>query len=333
MKKLINDPKDMVRDALEGMEAAHADLIRVLYEPNYVVRADRAVNGKVAIISGGGSGHEPMHAGFVGTGMLDAACPGAVFTPPSSEQIFAATMAADCGAGVLYVVKNYTGDVSNFTRAAIKAQERDIEVASVVTKDDLVIKEGTNQAEHCGAGVTVLAEKMAGAAAEQMLPLKAVAEVCQKVNDSGRSMQMTLASCIDPRTGKPRLILAEKEMERGTSIHAERGCERMEFRCAAEVTAILANPILDELSLRNGDAVLALVNGMGGTPLGELYVVFKELVKICSRRGIRIIRNLVGAYITSLEMAGCSITLVKMDDELTRLWDAPVRTPALRWGM
>lgn len=333
MKKLINKPEDIVKEALQGMAIAHADLIKVYYEPNYIIRADAPVKNKVGIISGGGSGHEPMHGGFVGMGMLDAACPGAVFTSPTPDQMLEATKAVNGGAGVLHIVKNYTGDVLNFEMAAELARAEDIEVEAVVTDDDVAVKDSLYTAGRRGVGVTVLAEKIIGAAAEQLRPLKDVAELCRKVNANGRSMGMALTSCTVPQAGKPTFDLPEDEMEIGIGIHGEPGRTRMQLKTAAEITELLANPILDDLPFENGDSVLAFVNGMGGTPLIELYVVYNELAKICAGRGVKLARSLVGSYITSLEMAGCSITLLKVDDELIRLWDAPVKTPALRWGI
>ena len=333
MKKLINKPEDVVREELEGIANAHADLVRVCYEPNYIYRADAPVKGKVGVISGGGSGHEPMHGGFVGMGMLDAACPGAVFTSPTPDQMLEATKAISSGAGVLHIVKNYTGDVLNFEMAADLARAEGIEVEAVVTDDDVAVKDSLYTAGRRGVGVTVLAEKITGAAAEQHRPLKDVAEVCRKVNANGRSMGMALTSCIVPQAGKPTFDLPEDEMEIGIGIHGEPGRTRTKLGTAKEVTEMLANPILDDLPFKSGDSVLAFVNGMGGTPLIELYVVYNELAKVCAGRGVKIVRSLVGSYITSLEMAGCSITLLKVDDELIRLWDAPVKTPALRWGV
>ena len=332
MKKLINRPEDVVREALEGMAAAHPGLVRVQLEPAFVVRADAPVKGKVALVSGGGSGHEPLHGGFVGLGMLDAACPGAVFTSPTPDQVLAASRAADGGAGVLHVVKNYTGDVLNFEMAAELARAEGMQVEAVVIDDDVSVKDSLYTAGRRGVGATVLAEKLAGAAAEEGRPLAAVAEVCRRVNAQARSMGMALTSCTVPHAGRPTFALAEDEMELGIGIHGEPGRTRMKVRSAAEVTELLAAAVLDDLPFRQGDPVLAFVNGMGGTPLLELYVVFRELDRICRGRGLRIVRSLVGPYVTSLEMAGCSITLLRLDDELVRLWDAPVRTTGLRWG-
>ena len=332
MKKLINSPESVVKDALAGMAAAHPDLLKVSYDPDYIVRAGGPINGKVGIISGGGSGHEPMHGGFVGMGMLDAACPGAVFTSPVPDQMLAATKAVSGGAGVLHIVKNYTGDVMNFEMAAEMGSADGIEVVSIVTNDDVAVQDSLYTAGRRGVGVTVLLEKIVGAAAEAKANLSEVKRIAEKVNSHGRSMGMALTSCTVPHAGKPTFELGDDEMEIGIGIHGEPGRKRMKIEDAAHITEMLATPILDDLPFKSGDSVLAFVNGMGGTPLIELYIVYNELNKILRGRGITIGRNLVGSYITSLEMAGCSITLVKLDDELTKLWDAPVHTPALRWG-
>jgi dihydroxyacetone kinase-like protein len=332
MKKLINAPDAVVDEALAGMVAAHGDLLRVI-EPNVVVRADAPRQGKVGVISGGGSGHEPMHGGFVGVGMLDAACPGAVFTSPVPDQMLAATKAVDGGAGVLHIVKNYTGDIMNFELAAELAQGEGIEVTSVVIADDVAVKDSLYTAGRRGVGGTVLAEKIVGAAAEEGQDLAAVTALCQRVQDNVRSMGMALTSCIVPAAGKPTFEIGDDEMEIGVGIHGEPGRERRKLASADEITEALLTPILDDLPFGSGDRVLAFVNGMGGTPLIELYVVFNKVAKMCADRGVTIARNLVGSYITSLEMAGTSITLLKLDDEMTRLWDAPVHTPALRWGV
>src|SRR5690349_6781436 len=324
MKKLINAPEDVLRDALEGTAAAHGDRVRVNFDPPYIVRADAPVQGKVAIISGGGSGHEPMHGGYVGRGMLDAACPGEVFTSPTPDQMLEATKAVDGGAGVLHIVKNYTGDVMNFEMAAEMAQAEGIEVASVVTNDDVAVQDSLYTAGRRGVGITVIAEKICGAAAEARRPLAEVAEICRRVNGQGRSMGMALTACITPSSGEPSFDLPDDEMEIGIGIHGEPGRFREPLGSAAQVVERLATAIVEDLPYESGDNVLAFVNGMGGTPLIELYVVYNELNKFLSARGINITRNLVGDYITSLEMAGCSITLLKLDDELTSLWDAPV---------
>jgi phosphoenolpyruvate---glycerone phosphotransferase subunit DhaK len=331
MKKLINAPDAVVDEALAGMEAAHGDLLKVI-EPNVIVRADAPRSGKVGIISGGGSGHEPMHGGFVGLGMLDAACPGAVFTSPVPDQMLAATKAVDGGAGVLHIVKNYTGDVMNFELAAELAQAEGIEVTSVVIADDVAVQDSLYTAGRRGVGGTVLAEKIVGAAAEEGQDLAAVTALCQKVQDNVRSMGMALTSCTVPAAGKPTFEIGDDEMEIGVGIHGEPGRERRKLASADEITEALLTPVLDDLPFEKGDRVIAFVNGMGGTPLIELYVVYNKVAAMCADRGVTIERNLIGSYITSLEMAGTSITLLKVDDEMLRLWDAPVHTAALRWG-
>jgi dihydroxyacetone kinase-like protein len=333
MKKLINDPEAVVLEELQGVAAAHGDLVRVHYDPNYVVRVDAPVQGKVGVISGGGSGHEPMHGGYVGRGMLDAACPGAVFTSSTPDQMLEATKAVDGGAGVLHIVKNYTGDVLNFEMAAELAMGEGIEVASVVIDDDVAVQDSLYTAGRRGVGTTVLAEKICGAAAEEGRSLADVAELCKKVNGWGRSMGMALTSCTVPHAGKPTFELGDDEMEIGIGIHGEPGRTRMKLAPADEITEMLAMPVIKDLPFKSGDQVIAMVNGMGGTPLIELYIVYRKLNEICGQHGITIARRLVGNYITSLEMAGCSITLVKADDDLLHLWDAPVLTPGLRWGV
>ena len=332
MKKLINDPADVVKEALQGVAEAHGDRLRVMTDPNVVVRIDAPVTGKVGLLSGGGSGHEPMHGGFVGPGMLDAACPGEVFTSPTPDQMLAATKEVDGGAGVVHIVKNYTGDILNFEMAADLAREEGIGVESVVIDDDVAVQDSLYTAGRRGVGTTVLAEKICGAAAEQRRSLAEVAGLCRKVNANGRSMGMALTSCTVPAAGKPTFELGEMEMEIGIGIHGEPGRERKVLAPAREVVEMLATPIVDDLPFTAGDRVLAFVNGMGGTPLIELYIVYYELHKFLSGRGVEISRNLIGPYITSLEMQGCSITLLRLDDDLTALWDAPVNTPGLRWG-
>jgi len=333
MKKLINKPEDVVTEALEGLAAAHADLVKVQFNPNVVIRADAPVQGKVGLVSGGGSGHEPMHGGFVGMGMLDAACPGEVFTSPTPDQMLDATKAVNGGAGVLHIVKNYTGDVMNFEMSADLAKGEGIEVEAVVIDDDVAVQDSLYTAGRRGVGATVLAEKICGAAAEEGKGLGEVAELCRKVNANGRSMGMALTSCIVPAAGKPTFDIGDDEMEIGIGIHGEPGRERVKLAPSSEIVERLTTPILEDLPFEEGDEVLAFVNSMGGTPLLELYVVYNDLQRFLGERGIKITRNLIGPYITSLEMAGCSITLLKMDEELTRLWDAPVKTAGLRWAV
>src|SRR5438128_6970557 len=277
MKKLINSVEDVVKDALAGMEALHPELLRVDYENQIIVRADAPVRGKVGVISGGGSGHEPMHGGYVGRGMLDAACPGAIFTSPVPDQMLAATRAVNGGAGVLHVVKNYTGDVLNFEMAAELAQAEGIEVASVVTNDDVAVQDSLYTAGRRGVGVTVLLEKIVGGLAETGAPLEQVVALAKKVNDQGRSMGMALTSCTVPAVGKPTFELGDDEMEIGIGIHGEPGRERMKLKPASEIVEMMASAVVDDLPLAKGDRALAFVNGMGGTPLIELYIVFNEL--------------------------------------------------------
>jgi len=333
VKKLINRPEDVVREALQGIEQAHADLVRVSFDPNYIVRADAPVQGKTALISGGGSGHEPMHGGFVGAGMLDAACPGEVFTSPTPDQMEAATKAVNGGAGVVHIVKNYTGDVMNFEMAAELCRSEGIEVEAVLVDDDVAVQDSLYTAGRRGVGTTVLLEKIGGAAAEEGRPLKEVADVCREVNANGRTMGMALTSCTVPAAGKPTFELGEDEMEIGIGIHGEPGRERMKLKTASEIVDLMATAVVDDIPFSAGDNVLAFVNGMGGTPLIELYVLYNELARFLKGRNITIARNLIGSYITSLEMAGFSITLLKMSDDFIRLWDAPVKTPGLRWGV
>jgi len=333
MKKLINQPEDVVVEELQGIAYAHGDLVKVHYNPNFIVRADAPVKGKVGVISGGGSGHEPMHGGFVGMGMLDAACPGAVFTSPTPDQMLEATKAVNGGAGVLHIVKNYTGDIMNFEMAAELARAEGIDVEAVITNDDVAVQDSLYTAGRRGVGITVIAEKICGAAAEQGRSLQEVAGICRKVNAQGRSMGMALTSCTVPHAGKPTFDLPEDEMEIGIGIHGEPGRVRMKLKSADEVTEMLMEPIISDLPYKKGDDVLLFVNGMGGTPLLELYVIYRKAYEIAEKHGLKVVRNLIGPYITSLEMAGTSITMLKVDDELVKLWDAPVKTPGLRWGV
>lgn len=333
MKKLINDPQNIVRESIEGFEAAHREIVKVCYDPLYVARRAGPVKGKVGVISGGGSGHEPMHAGYVGRGMLDAAVPGPVFTSPTPDQIEAATRAADGGAGVLHIIKNYTGDILNFEMAAELCQAQDINVAAVVIDDDVAVENSLYTAGRRGVGATVLAEKICGAAAERGHDLDRVAALCRKVKEHGRSMGMALSPCTVPAAGKPNFELDTNEVEMGIGIHGEPGRERMPLETAHDTVTRMAGAVLEDMKPAQGESVIAMVNGMGATPLIELYLIYRELQALLERRGITIARRLVGNYITSLEMAGCSITLLRADDELIKLWDDPVWTPGLRWGM
>ena len=333
MKKLINDPQDAMRESLAGFAEAHSEILKVNFDPVYVIRADAPTAGKVAIVSGGGSGHEPLHGGFVGKGMLDAACPGQVFTSPSPDQMEAATSAVDGGAGVLHIVKNYTGDVMNFEMAAELCQANGIQVEAVIINDDVAVKDSLYTAGRRGMGTTVMAEKICGAAAARGFDLGRVTALCRKVNESGRSMGMALTPCTVPAAGKPGFELGELEIEMGVGIHGEPGRQRIPLGPVRALAAYMAEAILSDLPFRAGDRVIAMVSGMGGTPALELYIVYRELELILRARQIAVSRRLVGNYITSLDMAGCAITLLRADDEMLSLWDDPVLTPALRWGI
>ena len=354
MKKLINAVEDVVKEQLQGMAVAHPDMLKVHYEPNFIVRADAPVKGKVALVSGGGSGHEPMHGGFVGVGMLDGACPGEVFTSPTPDQMFECAKAVDGGAGVLFLVKNYTGDVMNFEMAAEMAAAEGIKVQSILIDDDVAVKDSTWTAGRRGVGTTVLAEKIVGGAAEAGYSLEQCADLCRKVNQYGRSIGIALTSCIVPAAGNPTFDLGDDEFEFGIGIHGEPGRERLKMMAADEIAEIMTKAILDDQAytrtvrewgdesgawvdveltdnpLQSGDQVIAFVNSMGGTPVAELYAIYRKMAEICAAYGLTIVRNLIGPYITSLEMQGCSITLLKVDDEILKFWDAPVNTPGLR---
>ncbi|NQX33625.1 dihydroxyacetone kinase subunit DhaK [Herbiconiux sp. VKM Ac-2851] len=332
MKKLINDPKNVVDEAVVGFGAAHSDLVTVSHDPIYIARKDAPVAGKVGLVSGGGSGHEPLHGGFVGFGMLDAAVPGPVFTSPTPDPILAATKAVDAGKGVLHIVKNYTGDVLNFETAADLASAEDIEVRTVIVDDDVAVKDSLYTAGRRGVAGTVLVEKIAGAAAERGDDLDAVAAVATKVNAQVRTMGVALTPCVVPHAGEPSFVLADDEIEIGIGIHGEPGRERIKLEPADAIVDRLLGPILEDLPFASGDEVLLLVNGMGGTPQVELYIVFKHAAEVLAEKGITVTRSLVGNFVTSLEMQGVSISVLKLDEELTGLWDAPVQTAALRWG-
>lgn len=355
MKKLLNKPENLVRESLEGMALAHPDTVKAHFEPNFIYRADAPVLNKVAIISGGGSGHEPMHGGFVGKGMLDAACPGEVFTSPTPDQIVEAVKLVHGGEGVLSIVKNYSGDVMNFQMAGELLFSEGMRFVNVLIDDDVGIKGGLSTQGRRGVGTTVLAEKICGAAAEDGYSLDNLVALCRRVNLNGRSMGIALSSCTVPARGIPTFELGDSEMEVGIGIHGEPGRERMAMMIADAITELLSLSIIEDPAYRRSlpewdeatgdwidrevtsqpfkpeDRVLAFVNGMGGTPAIELYVVYSKLFEICREKGLEIARSLVGNYITSLEMQGCSITLLKMDDELIRLWDLPIKTPHLRW--
>ncbi len=355
MKKLINDVDNVVAEQLRGVALAHPDL-NVHIDPHYITRGEVPLAGKVAVVSGGGSGHEPMHGGFVGPGMLTGACPGEVFTSPTPDQMVECAKAVDSGAGVLFLVKNYTGDVLSFEAAAELLHDEGIQVQNILIDDDVAVKDSLFTAGRRGVGTTVIMEKLVGAAAEEGRDLDALADLARRVNQNGRSMGMAFTSCTVPSAGKPTFELGDNEMELGIGIHGEPGQRRLNVASADDITKMLATNILDDPAYTRtvrewdrdavdwaereltdppfaaGDQFIALVNSMGGTPVGELYTVYAKLQELAEARNMSIARSLIGAYITSLEMQGCSITLVKADEEMLRLWDAPVETPALRWG-
>lgn len=331
MKKLINDVETVVADELKGVEIAHPDLVKVDHENAVIYRADAPVAGKVGLISGGGSGHEPLHGGFVGQGMLDAACAGAVFTSPTPDQVAAAAKLVDSGAGVLFIVKNYTGDVLNFDMAAEMVGMEDIQVESVVIDDDVAVQDSTWTAGRRGVGLTVLLEKIVGAAAEEGKSLAEVAELARKINSQGRSYGMALDACTTPAAGKKSFELADDEIELGVGIHGEPGRSTGKIMSAKKIAEHMVDAILADYDFTGSDTIVML-NGMGATPLIELYIMYYEVASLLEARGVKVARNLVGNYITSLDMAGCSVTVLKADDEILKLWDAPVKTAGLRWG-
>jgi dihydroxyacetone kinase-like protein len=327
-KKLINKPRDVVEETLEGLALAHPDLLEVSYAPHLVWRKDAPVHGKVVIISGSGSGHEPLNTGYVGPGMLDAACPGGVFTSPTPDQYAAALKKVYGGAGALFVIKNYAGGVLNINFAMELAQEAGYEVQSVLVNDDVALE---NPDKRRGMGATVLIEKIAGAAAEAGMSLDQVAQLANEVAKNARSMGVALSSCTSPNIGYPTFELPMDKIELGVGIHGERGRHRMPLATADAMTDMILEPIMQDLKLQAGNRVLALISGLGGTPLHELYIVYRHLYHALAHLDISIERRLIGNYVTSLDMAGCAITLLVVTPELLELWDAPVRTPALSW--
>jgi dihydroxyacetone kinase-like protein len=333
MRKFLNDPEELVRESLTGLEAAHSDLLRYDRENQILVSRSAPRQGKVALISGGGSGHEPLHGGFVGVGMLDAACPGQVFTSPVPDQMLAATKAVDGGAGVVHIVKNYTGDVLNFKMAADEAADEGIKVDAVVIDDDVAVQDSLYTAGRRGVGATVLAEKIAGAAAQRGDDLATVAGVVRHVNERARSFGVALSSCIPPSSGTQIFDLPEGEMEVGIGIHGEPGRRRAPLGTASEIADLLVEAVISDLKPAAGSKLLVFLNGMGGTPLLELYLLYGEVERRFRSAGHTASRSLVGNYITSLEMAGASLTVLELDESTTALWDAPVHTPALRWGV
>jgi dihydroxyacetone kinase-like protein len=329
MKKLIDSPDTALAQSLDGFCAAHADLVVAGPERRFV-RRRVATPGKVALISGGGSGHEPLHAGFVGHGMLDAACPGQVFTSPTPDQMLEAAQAVDTGAGCLFVVKNYEGDVMNFSMAAEMAGDR---VATVITDDDVAVERSTWSTGRRGVAGTLVVEKLVGAAAERGADLATLEALGRRVNAATRSMGVALTSCTVPAAGSPTFTLPDDEMEMGVGIHGEPGRRRVKLAGATAIADEMLAAIVDDLAPARGTEVLLLVNGFGGTPLMELYLMVDAARRILDARGLKVVRNLTGSYVTSLEMAGCSLTVTALDADLAALWDAPVHTSALRWGM
>lgn len=331
MKKLINAVDDVLTESLAGFGRAHGDILKVNLDPKFVTRTDAPISDKVALLSGGGSGHEPLHAGFVGRGMLAAACPGEVFTSPTPDQILAAAQAVNGGAGVLFIVKNYSGDVMNFEMAAEMASDMGIEVASIITNDDVAVENSTFTQGRRGVAGTIVVEKVVGAAAEEGVPLAQCQALGERVNAASGTMGVALTSCTVPAAGNPTFEIGDSEMELGVGIHGEPGRERVALGSANDIARTIIDAICDSLRPASGERILLFVNGMGGTPLMELYLVYEAAARLCDERGLKIGRSLVGNYCTSLEMQGCSITLSKLDDEIVRCWDAPVHTAALRW--
>jgi dihydroxyacetone kinase-like protein len=329
VKKLINDVDDLLAESLDGFAAAHGDIVS-LGEERLFVRRRTTQPGKVALISGGGSGHEPLHAGFVGRGMLDAACPGHVFTSPTPNQMLAAAEAVETGAGILFIVKNYSGDMMNFQLAA---DMLDRDHATVIVNDDVAVENSTYTTGRRGVAGTLIVEKMVGAAAERGDNLATLKTLGEAVNKATASMGVALTSCTVPAAGQPTFQLAEDEMEMGVGIHGEPGRRRVKLTGADEIAAELTGAILKDLSPRRGQDVILLVNGFGGTPVLELYVMVHAVRKLLADAGVKVVRYLTGAYVTSLDMAGCSVTVTAVDRDTLTLWDAPVHTAALRWGM
>ena len=328
MKKLINKVDDVLNEALDGFSSAHSEIVE-LGEDREFVRRRHITAGKVALISGGGAGHEPLHAGFVGLGMLDAACPGQVFTSPTPNQMMNAAQAVDGGAGVLFIVKNYSGDTMNFQMAA---ELLDQENATVLVNDDVAVKDSTYTTGRRGVAGTLVVEKILGAAAERGYSLEQLKLLGDEVNKQTASMGVALSSCTVPAAGKPTFQIGADEIEVGVGIHGEPGRRRTKMMTADAIALELTQAISKDLALKEGQEVILLVNGFGGTPLLELYLMVNAVQKILASKGIKIARHLTGSYVTSLDMAGCSITLTVADSNLLSLWDSPVHTAALRWG-
>ncbi len=333
MKKLINAPENVVREALEGIALAHADIVRVSLDPFYIARKGAPIKGKVAVVSGGGSGHEPMQGGYVGFGGLDATCPGHVFTSPTPDQMFEASKAVHGGAGVLHIVANYTGDIMNFDVSEELLREEKIEVARVITADDVAVENSLYTTGRRGVAFTILMDKFMGAAAEKGMNLAQIKELGDSISGGARTMGMALTSCTVPHAGKPIFEISDNDMEIGMGVHGEPGRKRLPIAPADEVAAMLMEPVIADLPYKSGDNVLLFINGLGGTPLIELYIVYRKAAEIAKKHGLNVVRSVVGNYFTSLEMAGTSATLVRVDDNLVSLWDAPIHTAAFRWGI
>ena len=329
MKKLINHVDTVLAESLDGFAAAHAQIVTLGAEYQFV-RRRQLKPGKVALISGGGSGHEPLHAGFVGHGMLDAACPGQVFTSPTPDQMLAAAQAVDTGAGVLFIVKNYSGDMMNFQMAA---EMLDRDNATVLVNDDVAVENSTYTTGRRGVAGTLIVERIVGAAAERGDGLAALKALGDAVNKATASMGVALTSCTVPAAGTPTFRIDDDEMEMGVGIHGEPGRRRVKLASADEIAAELTGAVLADLALKRGQEVILLVNGFGGTPLMEQYVMVNATLKVLAGAGIKVVRHLTGSYVTSLEMAGCSVTVTAADSTTLALWDAPLHTAALRWGM
>ncbi|MDO9423247.1 MAG: dihydroxyacetone kinase subunit DhaK [Methylobacter sp.] len=327
MKKFINNIDNLLDESLSGFAKAHADIIQFNAQPYFVRRIKPTAPGKVALISGGGSGHEPLHTGFVGSGMLDAACPGQIFTSPTPDQMLAAAQAVENGGGVLFIVKNYAGDVMNFE---IAAEMLDCQNETLLVCDDVSFPK-THSTGRRGVAGTLIVEKIIGAAAEAGADLAACKALGDRVNLATASMGVALSSCTVPALGKPTFDIADNEIEMGVGIHGEPGRERIAMRSASEIVDYLANMINEDLKPQKGQAALLHINGFGATPLMELHLIYQLASQYWEKRGVNICRSLVGNYTASLDMAGCSITLSLLDEELLRLWDAPVHTAALRW--
>ena len=328
MKKIINEVENVVSDSIVGFGSAHSNLVSVSESPMYVTRKVMATDGKVVLISGGGSGHEPLHAGFVGVGMLDAACPGEVFTSPTPDQMMAAAEATECGGGVLWIVKNYAGDVMNFEMAAEMVEG---ETATVLTDDDVAVESSLHSQGRRGVAGTIVVEKVVGAAAERGWDLESCRSLGERINKATGTMGMALDSCVVPAAGSPTFQLGKNEFEWGVGIHGEPGRERRKLMPATTLAEMMVDAICNSIKPESDQEVLVIVNGMGGTPLLELYLLYESVRRSCMKRSLKVVRSLVGNYCTSLEMAGASVTLTKLDPEAKDFWDAPVRTASFNW--